>query len=301
MKNYSIFEERILRPVLDSLNQRGEKKHHTDNGDFDGGDIIVRSDIHYLTQDGIQLMMDVYEPAEESEERFPVLIYIHGGALMLGDRKMSVGICGMLAQKGFIVCALDYRHVPDVRIFEQVSDVCAGMDFPLRYLDGTRADFHRIYIVAESAGAFLTVYALASAHSADLQEALGCIPPRVRPSAIAFISGMFYTARKDKVGLMANTYYGRDARAARMAPYKDPELPEIIDTLPPCLLMTSKADFLSRHTLDYHAALTAHGREAELLDMGSDRQLTHAFAAIHPDYPESAIAIDIITEWLKNH
>ncbi|MBE5902097.1 MAG: hypothetical protein E7280_09345 [Lachnospiraceae bacterium] len=63
---------------------------------------------------------------------------------------------------------------------------------------------------------------------------------------------MFYTTRKDSLGrFLSRSFYGNDERSKAMAEYTNPEHPEIIYNIPPCYLITSKADMLERYTLDF--------------------------------------------------
>ena len=81
-------------------------------------------------------------------------------------------------------------------------------------------------------------------------------------NAMGLISGMFYTTRKDSLGrFLAQSIYGKDQRSLVMAKYTNPEHPEIIYNIPPCYLVTSKADMLVRYTLDFAGELGNKGVE----------------------------------------
>ena len=110
---------------------------------------------------------------------------------------MSVGFCRQLAKRGYLVCSLEYRLIPNVRVYEQFDDVCAGMDCVGRKLVEFDVDFTRIYMVAESAGAYLATYVAAMKNSKALQNAIGYEPTKMHIKAMGLISGMFCTSRKD--------------------------------------------------------------------------------------------------------
>lgn len=180
--------------------------------------------------------MDIFEPINTEEPELPVIVNIHGGALIEENKNFSVGFCRQLAKRGYLVCSLEYWLVPAVRVYEQFDDVCAGMDCIGRKLVDFNVDFTRIYLVAESAGAYLATYVAAMKKSKALQEAIGYEPSRMRFKA--------------------------------MAEYTNPEHPEIIYNIPPCYLITSKADMLERYTLDL---------------------------------PESERVVDEIVQWFREH
>ncbi len=264
--------------------------------------IREHKDIPYLNRAGKELQMDIFEPDLPKGNELPVIVNIHGGGLIDGNKNLSEGFCRQLAKRGYLVFSLEYRLIPDVRVYEQFDDVCAGMDGVGRKLVEYDVDFTRVYLVAESAGAYLATYVAAMKKSKALQRAIGYQPTRMAFKAMGLISGMFYTTRKDSLGrFLARSFYGTDANSCRMARYTNPENPEIIFNIPPCYLVTSKADMLERYTLDFAGELGNRGVEHHLRHMGSDLKLIHAFPVLRPDLPESERVIDEIVDWFQKH
>ena len=258
--------------------------------------------ISYNNNFGKELLMDIFEPIVEKGTELPVIINIHGSGLISGNKNLSVGFCRQLAKRGYLVFSLEYRLITDVRVYEQFDDVCAGMNCIGKKLVDFDVDFTRIYCVAESAGAYLATYVAAMKKSKALQKAIGYQPTNMKFKAMALISGMFYTTRKDKLGIfLKHSIYGKDERSKDMAEYTNPEHPEIIYNIPPCYLITSKADMLERYTLDFAGELGNKGIKHYLRHMGSDPKLLHAFPVLNPGLPESERVIEEIVGWFKNH
>ena len=258
--------------------------------------------VPYVNHAGKELLMDIFEPIVEEGTELPVIVNIHGGGLIGGSKNLSVGFCRQLAKRGYLVFSLEYRLIPEVRVYEQFDDVCAGMDCIGRKLVDFNVDFTRIYMVAESAGAYLATYVAAMKHSEALQNAIGYKPTKMVFKAMGLISGMFYTTRKDMLGrFLSGSIYGKDERSKEMITYTNPEHPEIIYNIPPCYLITSKADMLERYTLDFAGELGNKGVEHHLRHMGSDPKLLHAFPVLNPGLPESERVIDEIVDWFKMH
>ena len=259
-------------------------------------------DIPYTNRAGKELLMDIFEPITPEGTELPVIVNIHGGGLIGGSKNLSVGFCRQLAKRGYLVFSLEYRLIPDVRVYEQFDDVCAGMDCIGRKLVDFDVDFTRIYMVAESAGAYLATSVAAMKKSKALQDAIGYPPTNMVFKAMGLISGMFYTTRDDMLGrFLSPSIYGKDARSIAMAEYTNPEHPEIIHNIPPCYLITSKADMLERYTLDFAGELGNKGVEHHLRHMGSDPKLLHAFPVLNATLPESVRVIDEIVDWFKAH
>ena len=260
--------------------------------------LIEYRDIAYQNRSGKGLLMDIFEPEVPAGTELPVIINVHGGGLIDGNKNLSVGFCRQLAKRGYLVCSLEYQLIPNVRVYEQFDDVCAGMDCVGRKLIEFDVDFTRIYMVAESAGAYLATYVAAMKNSKALQDAIGYEPTKMHIRAMGLISGMFYTTRNDALGrFLSKSFYGKDERSLAMAEYTNPEHPEIIYNIPPCYLITSKADMLERYTLDFAGELGNKGVKHYLRHMGSDPKLIHAFPVLRPDLPESERVIDEIIEW----
>ena len=293
------YENAVLSIVKAKLNR---SLNLSDTKEIPSDGIREYLDISYKNRSGKELQMDIFEPIVAPGTELPVIINIHGGALIMGNKDFSVGFCRQLAHRGYLVFSLEYRLIPDVRVYEQFDDVCAGMDCVGRKLVDFDVDLTRIYLVAESAGAYLATYVATMKKSKALQDAIGYAPSRMNFKAMGLISGMFYTTRKDATGrFLAKSFYGKDEKSKAMARFTNPEDPEIIYNIPPCYLVTSKADMLERYTLDFAGELGNKGIEHFLRHMGSDPKLIHAFPVLRPDLPESNRVIDEIVDWFKKH
>ena len=226
---------------------------------------------------------------------------VHGGGLVVGTRKLSRAFCENLAERGFLVFAPEYRRVPEADALEEIGDVFAALSFVSGALGAYGGDPERVAVASESAGSFLAVYARAAAGSPILREAFGLPPaPDLHVRALACFSGMFYTARKDGVGLVyAGNIYGEKRRDPSFMQFMDPEHPEVMNCLPPVFLAGSDADFMRGYTKRYAAALRRAGHPCELIYFTDNKALTHAFPALKPDLPESRAVLGTLVEWLR--
>lgn len=77
-------------------------------------DINVTEDIKYGEGNEIngtfrELYMDIYEPADDTEQNRPVIIMAFGGSFIAGNRKDIDWLCTAYAQKGYVAVSIDYR------------------------------------------------------------------------------------------------------------------------------------------------------------------------------------------------
>lgn len=262
-------------------------------------DVEEYPDIRYSGKDGAPLAADVYSPKRCAQGRpFPTVVMVHGGGLFSGSRKVNRVFCEMLAQKGFLVFSLEYRRIDEADACGAIADVCAGYDFVRDALERYGGDPLRAFIIGESAGAFLALYATALAHSETLSETLDCPQPGLRPAALVCFSGMLYTTGVDIVGMV----YRKDLYGARRGERSfmsrmNPEHPEVMSSLPPVFLTSSRGDYLRKYTLRYAKALERAGHPCELIYYPEGKQLGHAFPSLDPFLPESGDVITRMTDW----
>ena len=295
----SLIENTLITLVRQGLDR---KYDINDIKEIPADGIRESRDVPYTNRTGTELMMDIFEPEVPEGTKLPVIIYVHGGGLIFGNKNYSVGFCRLLSKRGYLVFSLEYRLIPEVLVYEQFDDVCAGMDCVSEKLAEYDADLTRIYIAAESAGAYLVTYVTAMRKSKALQKAIGYEPARIDFKAMGLISGMFYTTRKDNPGwIFAGSIYGKDKRSKAMAEFTNPEHPEIINNIPPCFMETSKADMLEHYILDYAKVLEKNNVEYYLLHMGNNPELVHAFPVLRPELPETETVIDEMTGWFQKH
>jgi acetyl esterase/lipase len=100
--------------------------------------------------------VDVYLP--ENASRAPILLMVHGGAWMLGDKAHAGVVASKLAYwlpKGFIVASTNYRMSRPPEPLEQADDVARALAFVQERAAGWGGDAERVVLVGHSSGAHL--------------------------------------------------------------------------------------------------------------------------------------------------
>jgi acetyl esterase/lipase len=106
-------------------------------------------DVTYCTYDGVDSKMDIYFPIKTNENPSPVLIYVHGGAWITGNKDTTEGLNDIseLLSRDYIIAVVNYRLAPNYKFPAQIEDVkCA-----VRYL---RANAVKYGIDSENIGAW---------------------------------------------------------------------------------------------------------------------------------------------------
>jgi acetyl esterase/lipase len=111
----------------------------------------------YKKIDTCEIKADVYQFPRQGAQ--PVVVWIHGGALIMGNRgQVDRTLLNKLAKAGFTVVSIDYRLAPETKlpaILEDVEDACKWV-----YDKGPelfRIDPKKIAIMGGSAGGYLTL------------------------------------------------------------------------------------------------------------------------------------------------
>lgn len=246
--------------------------------------------------------LDVYRPTVAGSELLPVIIDVHGGGMILGNKEFNRSFCGRLSAMGFLVFSLEFRLVPEVTMYDQFADLSAAFDYIKELIPQYNGNPDCIYAMGDSGGACLLTYTVAMQKSKALADAAGVSPSSLNIRALGLISGMFYTTKFDKIGLFLPKYfYGKDYKKSAFAPYTNPEHPDIVTSLPPCFLITSQDDNLQHYTLNFEKALTKHDVPHSLLNYPKNPKLVHAFCVFEPFMEESIDAVNKMVEFLRKY
>lgn len=263
-------------------------------------DVRCTENIAYMDDGDAAHHLDLYRPENADGQTLPVIINVHGGGLLLGNKEFNKYFCALLCKKGFLVYSIEYRLIPDCLIFDQFRDVFRAMDYVKGHAEADGGDLDHVYMVGDSGGACLITYVNAMQNDIHIARAAGVKPSDLHVNALGLISGMFYTSKFDKIGMFLPKFlYGKDYKKRAFAPYVNPENPRVIHALAPTWLVTSHNDYLRRYTIRFEKALERAGKEHELVDFPKNKQLTHAFSVFEPFLPESKETINLLVQYLR--
>jgi acetyl esterase/lipase len=127
--------------------------------------VLTYTDVPYWAPIGYRaLTLDLYLPpatSRRSPAGFPLVVQVHGGGWMYGDKRTSSpfvdwpAVLASLAGKGYVVAAIDYRLSSEARFPLPIEDVKAAIRW-LRLNAGLYGiDQARAVVWGESAGAYL--------------------------------------------------------------------------------------------------------------------------------------------------
>jgi acetyl esterase/lipase len=121
------------------------------------GSAPARRDIRFATAAGVDLMLDVYQPAAAGVH--PAVVQVYGGAWQRGSPHDDGRFAAHLASLGYVVFAIDYRHAPQWKWPAQMTDLRAALEWIRVHGADYRADVSRVAMIGRSAGAHLALMA----------------------------------------------------------------------------------------------------------------------------------------------
>jgi acetyl esterase/lipase len=125
------------------------------------------------------LQLDVWVPPSPSPPF--LVVWIHGGAWMFGDRRYLPEtlrpnqLFEELVAAGLAVATIDYRHALEAQFPAQLHDAKAAIRYLRLHADVLGINTERIGVWGESAGGHLAALAGLTAHHPELEGAIGVL------------------------------------------------------------------------------------------------------------------------------
>ena len=132
--------------------------------------VVAQRDQIYATRDGHDLLLDLYMPAQRTEEALPVVLFLFGGGWQSGNRHQFIRF-GLLEypEEGFAVITADYRYLTEAVYPAQIEDVKSVLRWIRVNADTFGLDAQRIGVIGPSAGGHLAALAGTSNQPGELE------------------------------------------------------------------------------------------------------------------------------------
>ncbi len=116
-----------------------------------------------------QLDLDLYMPIGDTISKRPLLVLVHGGAFIIGDKKSETmqSIAQYLVHRGFVVASINYRlgylflpgsySLLERSIYRGIQDTRAAIRYLVNYSNLYKIDTDNIFVAGNSAGGFIAM------------------------------------------------------------------------------------------------------------------------------------------------
>ena len=112
-------------------------------------DVIRYDDILYGSDPKWQVL-DVYRPKDRAGEKLPVIVSVHGGGWVYGDKERYQYYCMSLAQRGFAVVNFTYRLAPEFKYPAPLEDTNLVFSWVFAHQEEYDFDPRHIFGVGDS-------------------------------------------------------------------------------------------------------------------------------------------------------
>lgn len=243
---------------------------------------VVRFDDIVYGKDPVWQSLDGYRPKNAGDKKLPVIVSVHGGGWVYGDKEKYQYYCMSLAERGFAVVNFSYRLAPEHKFPAALEDTCTVFSWIHTHAEKYGFETDKIFAVGDSAGGH--ILALFCAMCTNPNYCLHfsfSTPKNFVPAAIALNCAVHRINISDK----PEDKFSTDLMADYLEHKGDKEELSLVNVsgwiterFPPTFIMTAEDDFLKYQVSDVlsimiekNVSVTAHYYKAE------DDRLGHVF------------------------
>ncbi len=226
--------------------------------------------------------LDLYKP-KDADGPVPVIVSVHGGGWVYGDKERYQYYCMSLVKHGFAVVNFTYGLAPEFKYPGPLTDSNRVIEWLLSHGEEYGLDTARVFAVGDSAGAHLLgLYCCAVTNPAYAEKMPFTVPEGFLLTAVALNCGVYRlekNRKEDRMRLLMLLI--RDFLPGKGT---EEELREIdvhkqaTEAFPPAFIITAEGDYLAGQAMPMAERLRALGVPVEYHYYGdSEHVLVHDF------------------------
>lgn len=123
--------------------------------------------------------------------RLPVILNIHGGGFVMGDKDYRWSLSEFYAHNGLFVYDINYGLSPKAVFPENCNDCVDALNFLIELAKEYPIDLDRVIISGDSSGAYMATYITALAFDDELRKSIGGHEIKIKPAALASFCGIY--------------------------------------------------------------------------------------------------------------
>lgn len=233
---------------------------------------------------------------QRDKEDHPLVVDIHGGCWIHGDKDSYDSFCYDLVSQGFTVSTLTYRTIDHVVLKDQIQDIFAYFHFLEDNAKKLGVNLDEAVLTGDSAGAQLSFLACAVNQSEKLQKLFEVEPFNIQFKALALthpvcyvdsaasLKGNPWLSKNVSIPGLLKLLYGPDYEKDPI--YQNSCRPEnfVSDDMkfPPVLLVSSKGDVNFQHQTFWLADFLNKKKIAHEVYYEKDPEAIHVYNTTEP-------------------
>lgn len=244
-------------------------------------DIVRWDNIVYAEEVHDELQkLDVYRP-KNGKEKLPVIVSVHGGGWVYGDKERYQYYCMNLAQRGFVVVNYSYRLAPEWKFPASLEDTNMVFQWIMKNADAYGMDTESLFAVGDSAGAHILSLYLNMLTNKEYSKRYDFkLPENLKIQAVALNCGQYHIdeseIKDDMTGKLMEEYLPEKGNAEELKKLCADRY--VTEEFPPAYIMTSDGDFLHDQAPILYEKLKEKQVPCELHEYtGEEEKLGHVF------------------------
>ncbi len=242
--------------------------------------VVERLDLRYDPADS-DAIFDLFLPPASAGARPPVIVWIHGGAWISGDKRDVANYLRVLAGQGFATVGINYTIAPGATYPTPVRQANRALAYLAANADALGVDASRVALAGDSAGAQIAAQ-LALVVSVPAYAAQIGVAPAIPRTHLR--AALLHCGGHDPDSIQLDGAFGGFLRTVFWAYFGvkdfsgDPRLAQfsiprnVTRDFPPAFISAGNADPLEPHSKALAAALAKAGAPAETLFFPQDHQ-----------------------------
>ncbi len=291
---FAAFIFKTVTTHLDNKRLKQQKDNHED--------LHISKDLAYINDKNRYHLLDVYERKDKTGKE-PVILVIHGGGLMYGDKDLNRYSNMELCRRGYTVVAISYPLAPKVTFYDQIHDCFNALEWMDTHQEEYHFDMNKLFLWGDSAGGLLS-FSLASINNQiDLQKKFNLsLPKPYHIKGLGLISSMKSVERYDNSGVIYRVAIKRKQKELGCYEFLcDMSKSLHKESMVPAIITTSDLDMIKPDPVILDEIYTREDVPHIYLDYQSkEHQLEHVFPILYPHYKESQEVFNKADEFFKS-
>lgn len=152
--------------------------------------IISIKDIIYDGHDPQTCVLDLFYP-ENMTAKMPVVLNIHGGGWITGDKYSRRGVSKLFADMGMVVVTPNYGICPQYKYHDSISHLFSAIQWIADNAKDINVDTNKFFVTGDSAGGQLACLILATQNNPKFFKLLNIQPPTIKAKSGILCCGAY--------------------------------------------------------------------------------------------------------------
>ena len=241
-------------------------------------------DIPYGEEQDNNRLLDISVPV--GNRMFPIIIYVHGGGWISGNKNSCTRICKSFAHEGYLTFNINYRLTPKYSYPTQIQDIASAINWIESNAELYGGDKTKIFLAGDSSGAHLISHYITILDNEDLRKITNIkkLISRDFIKGILLFYGAFDINELDKlnspiVKIQNESFLGKDLGLYKKRIKWVSPIFYVNEHFPPAFICTGEVDVIHLQSVKFAKELSKYNINYKLLILSKQEypEAKHSF------------------------